>query len=111
MRQFFLDVRVYRKQDQHYWTLYLRTQGTDIDDAAAQLRALTMGLLVAGALEVHCLAIYMDVPQGGATTGYKSLNQSEMIEDLKIFLGLKRDRRKKEDPAIDSETPISEEPA
>jgi hypothetical protein len=105
MRQFFLDTRVYRKQDQHYWTMHLRTHGTDIDDAATQLRALTLGLLVAGALEVHCLAIYMDVPQGGITASYKALNDAEMIEELKIFLGLKRDRRKQVEPAIDSETP------
>jgi hypothetical protein len=111
MRQFFLDIRIYRKQDSHYWTTRLRVQGTDIDDAAALLRAFTTGLLVAGALEVHCQAIYMDIPQSGVTASYRALNDMEMIEELRIFLGLKRDRRKKEDPAIDSETPIPEESA
>jgi hypothetical protein len=107
MKQFFFQLRIYRKSDQHYWTLHCKTVASDFATVTLQIAAFEAGLLIAGAHETVVEAIYADFPLGTVpASDYRQLNNQILINDLQVFLGIKRDRRKKElqeDPPVNSE--------
>jgi len=104
MRQFFIQLRVYRAKDQHYWTLMLLVHTNSLASLESVVAGLEVGLKVAGAASVSLEQVYFDYPVGALSADhYKELTDPYLIDELKIFLGLKRDRRKREEPAITTE--------
>lgn len=106
MRQFYIQLRVLRAKDQHYWTLCLQVPAERLSTVETIVEGLEMGLRCAGAIQLTLEQIYFDYPVGPLSADYyKELGDPAVIEELKLFLGQKRDRRKKDqvEPAINSE--------
>jgi hypothetical protein len=110
MRTFFIQLRVYRAKDQHYVTLLLKTQASKLADLESIVSALEAGLKVAGAVATSLEQVYFDYPAGTAPANeYVDLGEHDILsevklEEIRLFLGQKRDRRKKVEPAITTES-------
>lgn len=102
MRQYFCHLRLYRIQDQHYWTLGLQFTATSLGDLENQLKAFEMGLRVAGAGKLYLENVGIDTPPDGGH--YSTVDDPNIHLELQYFLGLKRDRRHKPPAKTETET-------
>ena len=65
MRQYYAHLRLYRPQDQQYWTLGVHTQAESLGGLELQLKALEAGLRVAGAGKLYLQDVNIDAPGNG----------------------------------------------
>jgi hypothetical protein len=84
VRNYYLNLRCYRPQDQDYWSFHLTVKAFSLGGAEQQLSAFEQGLRIAGATKVY-------------------LDDLKLHEDLKFFLGIKRKRGVKAPPATEDE--------
>jgi hypothetical protein len=97
MKKYFARLRVYRKKDQHYITVFVTLDAPSMHLAVAQVSAFEVGLKVAGSTYSYTEALYADWPLAGGGD-YLDMQDPLLLEALMVFLGTKRDRKIKENP-------------
>ena len=100
MRQYYCFLRLYRQQDQDYWSFKLHTAAESLGGLENQLKSFEMGLRVAGAGKLYLENVFIDVRPGDYL--FQTVEDPNLHLELQYFLGLKRDRRHKAPPKTEA---------